>query len=279
MTLSVTTEPLHLRLRDPFRIARHEEAHVVTTMLTHLEVDGVRGVGEAVPVAYYGETRRDGRRPSLPRLLGALDGLGPMPAERAADAGLAGAVQRSSWPHRSAATAPPRRAWTSRSTTSPAGPSGMPVWRAPRHVRDQLPPTDFSLGIDEPAVVAERARRATRFPALKIKVGGPADIETLEAVRGVYGGPLRVDANTGWQPEQAAALIPELARLGVELIEQPFPARAAAAAALAPGAQQPAHPGRRERRLRDGPGDARRASSTASSSSSPSAAASGRRCA
>ena len=29
-----------------------------------------------------------------------------------------------------------------------------------------------------------------------------------------------------WQPEQAAALIPELARLGVELIEQPFPARA-----------------------------------------------------
>ena len=47
-----------------------------------------------------------------------------------------------------------------------------------------------------------------RFPALKIKVGGPADIETLEAVRGVYGGPLRVDANTGWQPAQAVAIIP-----------------------------------------------------------------------
>ncbi len=44
----------------------------------------------------------------------------------------------------------------------------------------------------------------------------------------MYGGPLRVDANTGWQPEQAAALIPELERLGVELIEQPFPARALA---------------------------------------------------
>ena len=42
----------------------------------------------------------------------------------------------------------------------------------------------------------------------------------------MYGGALRVDANTGWQPEQAAALIPELARLGVELVEQPFPARA-----------------------------------------------------
>jgi L-alanine-DL-glutamate epimerase-like enolase superfamily enzyme len=36
---------------------------------------------------------------------------------------------------------------------------------------------------------------------------------------------LRVDANTAWLTEQAAALVPELARLGVELVEQPFPAR------------------------------------------------------
>jgi L-alanine-DL-glutamate epimerase-like enolase superfamily enzyme len=34
-----------------------------------------------------------------------------------------------------------------------------------------------------------------------------------------------VDANTGWTPEIALALLPELVRLGVELIEQPFPAR------------------------------------------------------
>ena len=73
--------------------------------------------------------------------------------------------------------------------------------------------------------MAERARRVAHFPALKIKVGGPADIETLEAVRAVFDGPLRVDANTGWQPEQAAALMPELERLGVELVEQPFKAR------------------------------------------------------
>ncbi len=89
----------------------------------------------------------------------------------------------------------------------------------------ELPPTDFTLGIDEPAVVAERASRAGDFPALKIKVGGPSDIETLEAVRAVYAGPIRVDANTGWTPEIAIALLPDLVRLGVELIEQPFPAR------------------------------------------------------
>jgi L-alanine-DL-glutamate epimerase-like enolase superfamily enzyme len=74
-------------------------------------------------------------------------------------------------------------------------------------------------------MVAERARRVAHFPALKIKVGGPSDIETLEAVREVFDGPLRVDANTGWQPQQAAAMMPELERLGVELVEQPFKAR------------------------------------------------------
>ncbi|HLO35616.1 MAG TPA: enolase C-terminal domain-like protein, partial [Candidatus Deferrimicrobium sp.] len=37
--------------------------------------------------------------------------------------------------------------------------------------------------------------------------------------------PIRVDANTGWTPETARALLPALVDLGVELIEQPFPAR------------------------------------------------------
>jgi L-alanine-DL-glutamate epimerase-like enolase superfamily enzyme len=101
--------------------------------------------------------------------------------------------------------------------------TGQPVTRL-LGLAEEIPPTDFTLGLDEPAVVAERARRAARFPALKIKVGGPADLATLEAVRAVYDGPLRVDANTGWQPDDAVALLPELSRLGVELIEQPFPA-------------------------------------------------------
>ena len=87
-----------------------------------------------------------------------------------------------------------------------------------------IPPTDFTLGLDEPAVVAERARRAGAFPALKIKVGGPADLATLEAVRSVYAKPIRVDANTGWTPETARTLLPALVDLGVELVEQPFPA-------------------------------------------------------
>ena len=89
-----------------------------------------------------------------------------------------------------------------------------------------LPPTDFTIGIDEPAVVAERARRASDFPVLKIKCGGPADLATLRAVREVFAGPIRVDANTAWSRADAESLLPALVDLGVELIEQPFPARA-----------------------------------------------------
>ncbi len=95
-----------------------------------------------------------------------------------------------------------------------------------RDLSTELPPTDFTIGIDTPAIVAERASRASDFPALKIKCGGPADLETLRAVRAVFRGPIRVDANTGWSRSDAEALLPELVELGVELIEQPFPARA-----------------------------------------------------
>jgi L-alanine-DL-glutamate epimerase-like enolase superfamily enzyme len=89
-----------------------------------------------------------------------------------------------------------------------------------------IPPTDFTIGIDEPAIVAQRAARAADFPALKIKCGGPQDLETLRAVREVFSGPIRVDANTGWARDDAERLLPEIIDLGVELIEQPFPARA-----------------------------------------------------
>jgi L-alanine-DL-glutamate epimerase-like enolase superfamily enzyme len=102
---------------------------------------------------------------------------------------------------------------------------GVPVHEL-RALPADLPPTDFTIGIDEPEIVAQRADRAADFPALKIKLGGPRDLATLRAVREVFTGPIRVDANTGWTRADAERLLPEIVALGVELIEQPFPARA-----------------------------------------------------
>jgi L-alanine-DL-glutamate epimerase-like enolase superfamily enzyme len=230
VTFSVRLRTMELPLRDPFVIARasHGEGRRITTVIAELRDDadgpgGPVGIGEGYPDAYYGDTPET-MAAVAPMLLAEIDPLagllgGDTTSARAALA-EAGDRMAAAIGHHGALKCAIDIALhdlTGKRT-------GQPV-RALLGIEGEIPPTDFTLGIDEPAVVAERARRAADFPALKIKVGGPTDLETLEAVRAVYGGPIRVDANTGWTPEGALALLPELERLGVELVEQPFPAR------------------------------------------------------
>jgi L-alanine-DL-glutamate epimerase-like enolase superfamily enzyme len=61
---------------------------------------------------------------------------------------------------------------------------------------------------------------------LKLKLGGPGDAERVAAVREAAPAAARliVDANEAWTPELYLETAPALAALGVELIEQPFPA-------------------------------------------------------
>ena len=217
MSLVLRHETLHLAFRDPFRISRHPDSRAATTVvveLTDTRYPDLRGVGEGFPDAYYGETPET-MAALFPLLLEAVgepalsvDGLGQ--AADAMDARIR---------HHGAA----KCAIDIALHDLAAQVAGMSLHRFLGLGAD-IPPTDFTIGLDRPDVVAERARRAARFPALKIKVGGPDDLATLEAVRAVYGGPLRVDANTGWTPDDAVRLLPALERLGVVLVEQPFPA-------------------------------------------------------
>ena len=52
---------------------------------------------------------------------------------------------------------------------------------------------------------------------------GGLDLERVHAVRDACTLPLIVDANGGWSLGEALELLPELARLGVILVEQPLP--------------------------------------------------------
>jgi L-alanine-DL-glutamate epimerase-like enolase superfamily enzyme len=220
VSLQLTQEVLRLGLRDPFRIARsdHGGGHDVTTVIVELRDDrfpGIVGVGEGYPDRFYGET--PDTMAVVMRML--LDAVGSFDPSASGLAAAAAATDRAIRGHGAAKCA------LDIALHDLAGKVlGVPVNELIGLSAD-LPPTDFTIGIDEPGIVAERARRAADFPALKIKVGGPGDLATLEAVRGVFGGPIRVDANTGWTPEGALAILPDLERLGVELIEQPFPAR------------------------------------------------------
>ncbi|MFL5777193.1 MAG: dipeptide epimerase [Chloroflexota bacterium] len=220
MGLTASAEVLHLSLRDPFVIARsdHDAGHSVTTVIVELRDErypDLVGIGEGYPDRFYGETAAT-IVAVLPHLVAAV-GEPELTADGLLSAG--DAIGRAIAHNGGAKCA------LDIALHDLAGKvAGMPVHRL-LGLSSDIPPTDFTIGIDEPAVVAQRASRAARFPALKIKVGGGADLATLGAVRGVYDGPIRVDANTGWSLDEAIGLLPDLVDLGVELVEQPFPAR------------------------------------------------------
>jgi L-alanine-DL-glutamate epimerase-like enolase superfamily enzyme len=176
-----------------------------------LEHDGVVGRGEASPVYYRGESVQSALEfltSAAPPLVGedpfALEDieerLEDVDGEAAGKAALDAALHD----------------WIGRRL-------GVPLWRL-LGLSPEAPATSFTISIDSVEGTRDRARRADRFRALKVKVGGSEDLERLEAVRAESDAPLRVDANEGWTLESARELIPELIRLGVEFVEQPFPA-------------------------------------------------------
>jgi L-alanine-DL-glutamate epimerase-like enolase superfamily enzyme len=189
-------------LAKTFTISRGSktEARVLTVTV---EADGVRGRGECVPYARYGETIESVRAQvqSLPARFdrAALQSLLPAGAAR-------NAVDCALWDCEAKRAG--RRVWDL---------AGLPV-PGPEI-------TAYTLSLDTPdAMRAEAARQASR-PLLKIKLGGDGDMARLEAVRdGAPAARIIVDANEGWTPESYTALAPALLRLGVEMVEQPLPA-------------------------------------------------------
>jgi L-alanine-DL-glutamate epimerase-like enolase superfamily enzyme len=83
------------------------------------------------------------------------------------------------------------------------------------------PLTDYTIGIDTIDNMLSKMREK-QWPIYKIKLGTDEDIQIIQALRQHTNSVLRVDANAGWTTEEALMKIPQLAKLGVELIEQPL---------------------------------------------------------
>ncbi|MBF9045723.1 dipeptide epimerase [Rhodobacterales bacterium LSUCC0031] len=198
--ITVTAETF--RLAEAFTIARGSrlEARVLCAAIAD---QGHVGRGEAVPYARYGETHESvsAQIASLP--LGVARDqlqvvLPPGAARNAIDCAL--------WDL--AAKQAGRRVWELADLPEPG-----PVLTA------------FTLSLAPPDDMRAAAIRHAHRPLLKIKLGTPADMPRLEAVRqGAPKARIIVDANEGWTPEIYADLAPHLVRLGVELVEQPLPA-------------------------------------------------------
>ena len=92
--------------------------------------------------------------------------------------------------------------------------------------------TNITISVDEPETMALDSLEAVKlgYDILKIKVGkNPRqDMERLKAIRKMVGNDitLRIDANQGWKPKEAVAVIRKLEDegLNIELVEQPVAA-------------------------------------------------------
>lgn len=83
--------------------------------------------------------------------------------------------------------------------------------------------TSFTIGIDTIEKMVAKAREATEFRTLKIKLNGKNDVAVIEAIRNITEQGLFVDANQGWGDlDKAIDTADRLVELGVGLIEQPF---------------------------------------------------------
>jgi L-Ala-D/L-Glu epimerase len=102
---------------------------------------------------------------------------------------------------------------------------GVPVWQLAGLPEPKPLLTTFTLGAEEPAVMAEAARAYREARAIKLKLTGDLDLDSarVRAVRAAR--PecwIGVDANQGFAVGELEALIAALVDCRVALLEQPL---------------------------------------------------------
>lgn len=212
---------LPLQTRHDFNIARAAAPPQRRNVWVRLiDDDGVEGWGEAAPNAFYAESADTVAEvlPVYARVLAEVTVADGGEIERHL---LHAAPSRHPAypPHPSA-----RSAISAAIIDLLAKKAGVPAWRY-LGLEAHSVPSSFTIGIDEIAVMREKTRAAKAYQILKIKVGTPDDERILAMLREeVPNARIRVDANTGWTPQQTIAFLPMLQAYDIELIEQPVAA-------------------------------------------------------
>jgi L-alanine-DL-glutamate epimerase-like enolase superfamily enzyme len=194
-----------LRLSAPFRISGHVfEASPVT--LVCMRQGHAIGRGEAAGVYYMGDDPT--------HMLKTLERM----RERI-EAGITRYELRHLLPPGGARNAVDCALWELE-----ARQAGVTAWQLAGMAKPKPLLTTFTVGADEPQVMAQRARDYTHARAIKLKLTGEVDldIERLHAVREVRPDAwIGVDANQGYKPDTLSKLLPALVDNNVGLLEQP----------------------------------------------------------
>ena len=210
--IKLITHEFELPLRHVFSISR-ESTSVQPTLIVEL-TDGVhRGFGEATTNKYYGAT--------IPLMREALESVRSL-------------VE-------SANPLDPAKLWEQTWALLSGNPfaqcaldeaahdlwgkqQGAPVYKLWGLATDRIPQSNFTIGIDTIEVMVKKLHEMPGWPIYKIKLGTKYDLDIVRELRKHTAAVFRVDANCGWTADEAIFNSYELAKLGVEFIEQPLPA-------------------------------------------------------
>lgn len=195
-----------LPLAKPFRISGHvfTEAPVVIVTVS----DGIHiGRGEAAGVYYLGD--------DVPAMVAAIEG-----ARAAVEAGITRDGLQNLLPAGGARNAIDCALWELGARCSDTPVHELADLPLPRPLR-----TTFTLGADDPEVMAAGARDFAQARALKLKLTGDLDLDIarVDAVRAARPDCwIGVDANQGFVIGELDRLIAALVAADVKLLEQPL---------------------------------------------------------
>jgi L-alanine-DL-glutamate epimerase-like enolase superfamily enzyme len=107
--------------------------------------------------------------------------------------------------------------------------AGLPLYAFLGGKKDKLLVTDYTVSLGNPQKMADDAKkiREKGFKILKVKLGssGSEDVERIRLIREVLGPeiPVRIDANQGWNTEEAIETLFAISCYNIQLCEEPIP--------------------------------------------------------
>lgn len=190
-------------IRGSFTISRGSKTQA-ETIIVEIEHQGLIGRGECVPYARYGE--------SITSVLQQIKDVIPE-----IESGITREQLQPLLPACAARNAVDCAMWDLECKQS-----GQSVWMHVGLQAESLT-TAYTLSLDTPENMEKTAIENAFRPLLKLKLGGPEDLARVQAVRrGAPNAKIILDANEAWTVETYKQLIPELIKLDVAMIEQPF---------------------------------------------------------
>ncbi len=188
----------------PFRISRNTWDDF-PCIVCEIEQDGYIGRGESLGVYYLGETDKS--------MLAQIDSIAGQLATGAGRQALLDLL-----PPGGARCAIDAALWDLEAQLS-----GTSAWQAAGVSTDSIE-TVFTIGLEaEPEEMGARAVAAADLSLFKVKLNNDRPVERIAAIRAARPeARLVVDVNEGWEFGQLREVAPQLAALGVSMIEQPL---------------------------------------------------------